>query len=186
MRRPVGLRPRRGTASDSPRAAQTHTGSSHHVFTHPRGTAGQVRARAATVLMSPVLRRVPGAGRVTAGAARPDRLVQSGRGPIEFTRGQYSGALAGLSSGVAWLRRRIGEANRRGNATRRMDESSVVEMQVTRQHVVDILRRTGLLEVADEATRVLPDPVDLDYAVSWCARRGVTHDDLVNLMGGSP
>ena len=67
-----------------------------------------------------------------------------------------------------------------------MDESSVVEMQVTRQHVVDILRRAELLEVADEAIRVLPDPVDLDYAVDWCARRGVTHDDLVSLMGGSP
>jgi hypothetical protein len=31
-------------------------------------------------------------------------------------------------------------------------------MQVTRQHVVDILRTAGLRELAEEAHRVLPDP----------------------------
>jgi hypothetical protein len=32
-------------------------------------------------------------------------------------------------------------------------------MQVTRQHVLDVLRRTGFAEVAEEVSRVLPDPV---------------------------
>ena len=59
-------------------------------------------------------------------------------------------------------------------------------MQVTRQHVVDILRRTGLQELADEAVRILPDPVDLDYAVHWSERHGISQDVLVSLMGGSP
>jgi hypothetical protein len=39
-------------------------------------------------------------------------------------------------------------------------ESSVVAVQLTRQHVVDLLRRAGLGEMADEALRDLPDPVD--------------------------
>ena len=33
-------------------------------------------------------------------------------------------------------------------------------MQVTRQHVVDILRMAGLLDLADEAHRTLPDPLE--------------------------
>ena len=33
-------------------------------------------------------------------------------------------------------------------------------MQVTRQHVVDILRLAALPELAEEAYRVLPDPAD--------------------------
>ena len=32
-------------------------------------------------------------------------------------------------------------------------------MQLSRQHVVDVLRKTGLSEEADEALRELPDPV---------------------------
>jgi hypothetical protein len=59
-------------------------------------------------------------------------------------------------------------------------------MQVPRQHVVDILHRAGLKEAAAEAARVLPDPVDLDEAVNWGARHGITHDVLVSRMGGSP
>jgi hypothetical protein len=37
-------------------------------------------------------------------------------------------------------------------------------MQVTRQHVVDILRMAALPELAEEANRVLPDPVEYDHA----------------------
>jgi len=59
-------------------------------------------------------------------------------------------------------------------------------MQVTRQHVVDLLRRTGFPEAADEAMRVLPDPVDLDEVAAWAAPHGITKDELINRMGGSP
>jgi hypothetical protein len=62
----------------------------------------------------------------------------------------------------------------------------VTSMQVSRQHVVDLLRRTGMPNAAEEAERVLPDPVDMDEVTKWAAEHGVTHDDLVSQMGGSP
>jgi hypothetical protein len=62
----------------------------------------------------------------------------------------------------------------------------VTSMQVSRQHVVDLLRRTGMSQAAEEAERVLPDPVDMDEVTKWGAKHGVTHDDLVSQMGGSP
>ncbi len=55
-----------------------------------------------------------------------------------------------------------------------------------RQDVVDMLRRTGLPELAEEAPRVLPDPVDLDFAVKVLEAYGVTRDELIDRMGGSP
>jgi hypothetical protein len=59
-------------------------------------------------------------------------------------------------------------------------------MQSARQDVVDMLRRTGLPELAEEALRVLPDPVDLDFVAEVLQRYGVTMDDLIDRMGGSP
>ena len=41
-----------------------------------------------------------------------------------------------------------------------------------------MLRRTGLPELAEEALRVLPDPVDLDFAAEVLQSYGVTRDDL--------
>ncbi len=38
----------------------------------------------------------------------------------------------------------------------------MAEMQFSRQEIVALMRRTGYTELADEAERVLPDPVDLD------------------------
>ena len=37
-------------------------------------------------------------------------------------------------------------------------------MEVTKQHIADLLRQTGYAAVADEAIRDLPDPVELDRA----------------------
>jgi hypothetical protein len=59
-------------------------------------------------------------------------------------------------------------------------------MQSSKQDVVDMLRRTGLAEIADEAMRVLPDPVDLDRAAGILESYGVTKDELISRMGGSP
>ena len=59
-------------------------------------------------------------------------------------------------------------------------------MQFSRQEVVAILRRTGYTELADEALRVLPDPVDLDRLQAFLQPRGVTKDDIISEMGGSP
>jgi arsenate reductase-like glutaredoxin family protein len=59
-------------------------------------------------------------------------------------------------------------------------------VQFTRQYVVDILRRTGYTQVADEAMRVLPDPVDREDVDRWASQYGITIDELINRMGGSP
>jgi hypothetical protein len=40
-------------------------------------------------------------------------------------------------------------------------------MQLTRQHVVDLLRRTGFVGAAEDAARTLPDPVELDDVLRW-------------------
>jgi hypothetical protein len=62
----------------------------------------------------------------------------------------------------------------------------VIAMELTRQHVVDLLRRSGQRELAEEASRVLPDPVDVDELLTWTMQHGLSHDDLISQMGGSP
>ena len=59
-------------------------------------------------------------------------------------------------------------------------------MQVTRQHVVDILRITGLPELAEEAHRTLPNPVEYNHAARFLAQYGITKDELISRRGGSP
>jgi hypothetical protein len=59
-------------------------------------------------------------------------------------------------------------------------------MEVTREYVVDVLRRAGLWEVADEAESSLPEAIDLDQVADWALQRGITRDTLVSLLGGSP
>ena len=59
-------------------------------------------------------------------------------------------------------------------------------MQVTRQHVVDILRIAGLPKLAGEAYRVLPDPVEYNHAARFLAQYGITKDELISRVGGSP
>lgn len=55
-----------------------------------------------------------------------------------------------------------------------------------RKHVVDLLRRTGHPQAADEASRLLPDPVDVEHARTFCRQHQIHLDDLVSGMGGSP
>jgi hypothetical protein len=59
-------------------------------------------------------------------------------------------------------------------------------MQVTRQHVVDILRTAGLPQEADEVIRSLPEQVDFETAAQFLQRYGITKDELISRMGGSP
>jgi hypothetical protein len=59
-------------------------------------------------------------------------------------------------------------------------------MRVARQHVVDILRTVGLRELAEEAHRALPDPVEYDHAARYLFQYSITKDELISLMGGSP
>ena len=59
-------------------------------------------------------------------------------------------------------------------------------MEVTRQHVVDVLRRAGLWELAEQAEVSLPESADLDQVTEFGLAHGVTRDMLVSLLGGSP
>jgi len=59
-------------------------------------------------------------------------------------------------------------------------------MGYSRQWVVDTLRRIGYLQEADEALRVLPDDVDLEQLQEFGDRHGISRDDLIDRMGGSP
>ena len=59
-------------------------------------------------------------------------------------------------------------------------------MLVTRQHVIDILRIAALPDVAEEASRLLPDPVEYNQAERFLAQYGITNDELISRRGGSP
>jgi hypothetical protein len=59
-------------------------------------------------------------------------------------------------------------------------------MQYTRQHVVDVLRRSGLPQEADEAAASLPDPATWEQIQAFCREHGLSTDQLVSRMGGSP
>jgi hypothetical protein len=49
-----------------------------------------------------------------------------------------------------------------------------------------MLRRAGFSEAADKAMAELPDPVTQEDCQNWGARYGVTRDQLISMMGGSP
>ena len=59
-------------------------------------------------------------------------------------------------------------------------------MQITREHVVGILRMVALPDLAEEARRVLPDPVEYNFAERFLAQYGLTKDELISRRGGSP
>jgi hypothetical protein len=62
----------------------------------------------------------------------------------------------------------------------------VIAMQYRRQTVVDVLHTLRYPELADEASRDLPDPVDINRLEEWMMQHGLSHDDMVSQMGGSP
>ena len=59
-------------------------------------------------------------------------------------------------------------------------------MQVTREHVVGILRMAALPDLAEEAFRALPDPVEYNHAERFLAQYGISKDELISRRGGSP
>jgi hypothetical protein len=65
-------------------------------------------------------------------------------------------------------------------------QTGAVAVQLTRQHVADVLRTAGLPEMAEEAVRDLPDPVDSEQVAAWAVPYGVNMGDLVSRVGGSP
>jgi hypothetical protein len=58
--------------------------------------------------------------------------------------------------------------------------------QYSRQHVIDLLNSMGYAQLAEEASRVLPDPVDVERVQAWLLQHGLAHSDFISRMGGSP
>ena len=58
--------------------------------------------------------------------------------------------------------------------------------QYSRQQVIDQLSGLGYRELAEEAALELPDPVDINRLEEWCLQHGLTRDEVISRMGGSP
>jgi hypothetical protein len=48
------------------------------------------------------------------------------------------------------------------------------------------MRHAGFPQAADAAERELPDPVEMEQAIAFGTKYGITRDDLISEMGGSP
>jgi hypothetical protein len=59
-------------------------------------------------------------------------------------------------------------------------------MAYDRKWVIDTLRHLGYEREADEAARVLPAEVSLDELVRFGDQHGLSRDELIDRMGGSP
>ena len=59
-------------------------------------------------------------------------------------------------------------------------------MAVSRQWVIDMLNHMGYSEAAEEASRVLPEQLDLKQLQEFGDRRGISRTELESRMGGSP
>jgi hypothetical protein len=59
-------------------------------------------------------------------------------------------------------------------------------MSESLQQCVSVLRRAGLAELAEEAQRTLPDPVDREDLERFAAAHGLSREFLTERMGGSP
>lgn len=59
-------------------------------------------------------------------------------------------------------------------------------MLIARREIVRMLRSAGLPRVAEEAERSLPEEVELERALAFGARYGITRDGLISRFGGSP
>jgi hypothetical protein len=60
------------------------------------------------------------------------------------------------------------------------------QTDLSRRHIVTVLRRTGMADVADELLRTLPETADAKDVERFCAAHGLTRQSLVERMGGSP
>ena len=62
----------------------------------------------------------------------------------------------------------------------------MIPVQLSRQHVVDLLRQAKLTEMAEAALHDLPDPVDREEVAAWGGQWNIDMDYFVDRMGGSP
>jgi hypothetical protein len=59
-------------------------------------------------------------------------------------------------------------------------------MAYDRQWVIDTLRHLGYTREADEAARELPAEVSLEELLRFGDQHGISRDDVISQMGGSP
>ena len=59
-------------------------------------------------------------------------------------------------------------------------------MAVSKQWAVDVMRRLGFTDAADDAERELPDPVEMTQLEEFGDRHGISRGALMDRMGGSP
>lgn len=62
----------------------------------------------------------------------------------------------------------------------------VVRMAYSRQWLVETLRHIGYPQVAEDALRDLPDEIELEQLEEFGDRHGISRDELISRMGGSP
>jgi len=55
-----------------------------------------------------------------------------------------------------------------------------------RQWVVDTLHRLGYTQAADEAAQELPEQVSMEQLLDFADRYGISRDEVISRMGGSP
>ncbi|MGH3204633.1 MAG: hypothetical protein ACRDOA_13570 [Streptosporangiaceae bacterium] len=58
-------------------------------------------------------------------------------------------------------------------------------MAYDRQWIIDRLQRLGYTREADEA-RALPEQVSGEDLLAWSDKQGISRDELMSRMGGSP
>jgi hypothetical protein len=59
-------------------------------------------------------------------------------------------------------------------------------VDLSRQEIIQMLRRAGLPDVATAAQKSLPDPVDSKTLDHFCITYGLSKASLTDRMGGSP
>lgn len=59
-------------------------------------------------------------------------------------------------------------------------------MAYDRQWVVDQLRRLGYTQEADDAAQTLPAEISEEELMAFSDRHGISRDELMSRMGGSP
>jgi hypothetical protein len=59
-------------------------------------------------------------------------------------------------------------------------------VDLSRQEIIQMLRRAGLADVAAAAQKSLPDPVDAKALDHFCAKYALSGVSLMDRMGGSP
>ena len=59
-------------------------------------------------------------------------------------------------------------------------------MKITKQQALAMLKKIGPRELIGEATRTLPDPIDVSRDQDLLARYGLARNQLIDRFGASP